>query len=151
MVESNINNTDDPNTTQLPRIRTKHVNCPTADHEYVINTTFIDDKNKEISERHQSAESFYNERYFRSKRYDNPWSEWKRYATHGELENTLSYESNNSDIKIFCATSVNGGFFEVDVNTNEKYQLLFQTTQKKILARYFDGEQWNDQVVASWS
>ena len=65
--------------------------------------------------------------------------------------NTLSYESNNSDIKMFCATSVNGGFFEADVNTNEKYQLLFQTTQKKILARYFDGEQWNDQVVASWS
>ena len=63
----------------------------------------------------------------------------------------LSYESNNSDIKMFCKTSVNGGFFEVDVNTNEKYQLLFQTTQKKILARYFDGEQWNDQVVASWS
>ena len=67
-------------------------------------------------------------------------------------DDTLRYESNNSDIKMFSATSVNGGFFEVDVNTtNEKYQLLFQTTQKKILARYFHGEQWNDQVVASWS
>ena len=77
------------------------------------------------------------------------WSSWKELAL---KDDTLSYEANNSDMKMFSATSVNGGFFEVDVNTtNEKYQLLFQTTQKRIIARYFNGEQWNDQVVASWS
>lgn len=81
-------------------------------------------------------------------RYNNQWVDAGDFAL---KDDTISYEANNSDIKMFCKTSVNGGFFEVDVNTNEKYQLLFQTTQKKILARYFDGEQWNDQVVASWS
>lgn len=85
----------------------------------------------------------------RYKYYNKPWTDAGEFALKND---TLRYESNNSDIKIFSATSVNGGFLEVDVNTtNEKYQLLFQTTQKKILARYFDGEQWNDQVVASWS
>lgn len=93
-VSSFINNTDDPNTTTLSRIRTKHANCPTSDTEYVIDTIFVD-ATDDIYSRFQVARCEPNKVYIRSKTYGQNWEKWDEVAMGGGI--AVLYDSAGLD------------------------------------------------------
>lgn len=86
VVMSGYNKTDDPNTTELSRIRTTHANCPTANVPYIIDTTFID-STADIYERRQTAYGTggNNTVFERAKTYNGSWTPWKKVAYADEV------------------------------------------------------------------
>lgn len=87
-VDSGTHNTDDPNTTMLPSIRTKHANCPSNDIEYVIFTNITDLESGELAERRQVAFGTQetNTLHFRIKPYGNSgFGDWERLALNSDL------------------------------------------------------------------
>lgn len=86
LIASNVNNTDDPNTTTLPIIRTKHANCPDTETEWIILTMFTDSDN-ETSEKTQIGikTSGHARMAFRVKSYGGAWTEWIGNATLAHL------------------------------------------------------------------
>lgn len=93
-VSSNTNKTDDPNTTTLARIRTKHANCPTADTDYIIDTIFIDGMDA-IHSKFQIARCEQNLVFMRAKPYDRDWEKWDEVAMGGGI--TLDYDPSGLD------------------------------------------------------
>lgn len=86
LVVSSENKTDDPNTTEKSRIRTIHANCPTANVEYIIDTTFTD-STANTYERRQTAYGTggNNVVYNRAKVYGGAWTAWKKNANADEV------------------------------------------------------------------
>ena len=83
--------TEDPNTTELPRIRVKHANCPTTSGTYIIDTIYTDGTN-EVTEKFQIAQGAGGLAYlgFRAKAYNGTWTKWEEVATTADLANYLS-------------------------------------------------------------
>ena len=88
------NKTDDPNTTTLSRIRTKHVNCPTVDTDYVIDTVFVDGTDGVYS-KFQIARCEQNWVFIRSKPYGKDWAKWDEVSMGGGT--TLEYDPSGLD------------------------------------------------------
>ncbi len=86
IVASYENNTDNPNTTTLPRIRTKHANCPTPNTGYDVFTMFTDG-DTEANEKKQIAfgTGGSKEVYYRAKAYIGNWTEWEKLVTNSNL------------------------------------------------------------------
>lgn len=76
VVSSSTHSKDDPNITELPRIRTTHQNCPTPSDIYIIDTTFVDGI-EEKSEKYQYALRGNGTLFFRAKPYMSIWTSWK--------------------------------------------------------------------------
>lgn len=79
IVSSSANATDDPDTTVLPRIRTRHEHCPTPSRDYVIDTIFVSGTSN-MAEKHQKAIDQYSNIFTRTRRYGEQWQEWKPIA-----------------------------------------------------------------------
>lgn len=93
-VSSTTNKTDDPNTTTLARIRTKHSNCPTSDTDYVIDTVFVDGVDG-IYSKFQVARCEQNWIFIRSKPYNREWEMWNEISYGGGT--TLDYDPSGLD------------------------------------------------------
>ena len=120
IVISSENKTDDPNTTEKSRIRTAHANCPTANVEYIIDTTFTDSTANNY-ERRQTAYGTggNNVVYNRAKRYGGAWSAWKKVANADEvlpLDGSVPMSGS-------LGLNVNGGSFRISP-TNIQTQLV---------------------------
>lgn len=88
-VPSSTNNTADPNTIELPIIRTRHTNCPTSDMEYVIHTNITDKYNGEDAEKRQIAFATggYQRICYREKVWGQDWNDWQRFVLESDLDN----------------------------------------------------------------
>lgn len=100
IVVSSENKTDDPNTTEKSRIRTIHANCPTANVEYIIDTTFTDSTANNY-ERRQTAYGTggNNVVYNRAKAYGGSWTTWAKAidSTGGTINGSLELKSTSND------------------------------------------------------
>lgn len=93
-VSSKTHQADDPNTTTLARIRTKHANCPTSDTDYIIDTIFVDGTDG-IYSKFQFARCEQNWMFYRSKPYNRDWEKWDEIVTGGGI--TLEYNPSGLD------------------------------------------------------
>ncbi len=138
-VSSTTNKTDDPNTTTLARIRTKHNNCPTSDTDYVIDTIFVDGVDG-IYSKYQIARSEQNWVFIRSKPYNRDWEKWDEIAMGGGI--TLDYDPSGLDyieqtfnvghpesVKMFANVVGSADLFVIGTN-------IVSTTETSITVRF---------------
>ena len=116
-VASGENNTVDPNTTTLARVRTKHANCPTADAEYVVDTIFVDG-GEEIHEKHQYARGTGDTLYTRCKGYNGAWAPWVRVMKGGTL--FLKFNPGGKDYIDFSFEREGDGYVTVFANAAQQ-------------------------------
>ena len=138
-VSSNSNKNDDPNTTTLARIRTKHANCPTSDTDYVIDTVFVDGTDG-IYSKFQIARSEQNWVFIRSKPYNRDWDKWDEVAMGGGI--TLNYDPSGYD---YIEQTFNVGhpetvrFYANVINSTELYVVginIVSSTETSVTVRF---------------
>lgn len=138
-VSSNSNKNDDPNTTTLARIRTKHANCPTSDTDYVIDTVFVDGTDG-IYSKFQIARCEQNWVFIRSKPYNRDWDKWDEVAMGGGI--TLNYDPSGYDyieqtFKVGHPETVR--FYANVINSTELYVVgtnIVSSTETSVTVRF---------------
>lgn len=138
-VSSNSNKNDDPNTTTLARIRTKHANCPTSNTDYVIDTVFVDGTDG-IYSKFQIARCEQNWVFIRSKPYNRDWDKWDEVAMGGGT--TLDYDTSGLD---YIEQTFNVGhpetvrFYANVINSTELYVVginIVSSTETSVTVRF---------------
>ena len=149
IVLSYPNKADNPNTTTLSRIRTKHENCPTSDTDYVIDTIYVDGTDG-IFSKFQIARCEQNWVFIRSKPYNRDWAKWDEIAMGGGI--TFDYNPSGLDyiehtftvghpdsVRFFANVIGSSDLFVKGIN-------IVATTESSVTVRFFLNKASSDIV-----
>lgn len=142
--------TEDPDTTTLPRIRTKHANCPTSSATYIIDTIYTDGTS-EVNEKFQIARGTGSDVYlgFRAKAYNKSWGSWYELTTTADLANYFKNTGGaidgdvtiKSDSAVYRTLKLLNSLRDIRIRLSDAgtFQIIDVTNNKTLFSSKADG------------